>query len=258
MSFRDRFLTPGVARAITSPSAIVLTGAGASVGILSGLGLIGAIGFGAAAFVGRVLAAVPRAPKRPGINPRQLDQPWRGLIEETLDAAHRFDTALSGVRPGPLRERLTDLGTRLQTAVDESWRIASAGNALSSGRRQIDTDRIAAELQAAELHATEPGHRTDRSEQTIAAIRSQLSAAERLDDTIADTYDRLRLLDARIDETVTRTVELSVTQSDTDDLGNIGAEVESIVGDMEALRQAVEETRHGSPGTGLPSAGTGT
>src|SRR5690606_18367802 len=109
MSFRDRFLTPGVARVITSPSAIVLAGAGASAAILIGLGPIGAVGLGAAAFAGRVLAAVPRAPKRPGINPRQLDQPWRGLIEETLDAARRFDTALAGVRPGPLRERLTDL-----------------------------------------------------------------------------------------------------------------------------------------------------
>src|SRR5690606_13959759 len=129
----------------------------------------------------------------------------------------------------------------------------SAGNSLPNGRDQIDTDRI-----LEELHRAESGPHTTRSEPTIAAIRSQLAAAERLDHTIADTYDRLRLLDARIDETVTRTIELSVTQTDTDDLGGIGAEVESIVGDMEALRQAVEETRRSTPGTGLPSTGTGT
>ena len=93
--------------------------------------------------------------------------------------------------------------------------------------------------------------RTERSAQTIAAIEAQLASAERLDATIHDTYDRLRLLDARIDETVTRTVELSVTQSDPDAIGGLGDEVESIVDDMEALRQAVEESR--SMGLGMPT-----
>ena len=73
-------------------------------------------------------------------------------------------------------------------------------------------------------------------------MQAQLDSAERLDQTIYDTYERLRLLDARLDETVTRTVELSVTQTDTSDLGGLDTEVESIVTEMEALRQAVEET----------------
>ncbi|MHB1137827.1 MAG: hypothetical protein ACYC2O_02650 [Microthrixaceae bacterium] len=237
-SFRDRFLTPKVARAITSPSAIVLAGAGASAGILIGLGPIGAVLLAAGAFAGRVLAAVPRAPKRPGINPKELQEPWRGLVQEILDASRRFDRALQGVRPGPLRDRLGELGDRLTTGVDEAWRIASAGDQLAAGRRQIDTARVHAELQQARAMP-----HTERSEQTIAAIEAQLASAERLDATINDTHDRLRLLDARIDETVTRTVELSVTQSDTDAIGVLDDEVESIVDDMEALRQAVEESR---------------
>ena len=80
--------------------------------------------------------------------------------------------------------------------------------------------------------------------------------------TIGDTYDQLRLLDARIDELVTRTVELSVSQASTDDLGGLGglgAEVDSIVNDMEALRQAVEETQGNTPKgeePGEPQLGT--
>lgn len=252
-SFRDRFLTPKVARAITSPSAIVLAGAGASVGILTGLGAVGAMAFGAAAFAGRVLAAVPRAPKRADIQPRRLDQPWRAVMEEILDASNRFEQTVAGVRQGPLHERLGELGTRLGTAVEEAWRIASAGHALSGGRSRIDTDRI-----VAELHAAETSPHTSRSEQTIASIRAQLSSAERLDRTIADTFDRLRLLDARIDETVTRTIELSVTQTDSEALSGVGAEIESIVDDMEALRLAVEETRQASSGGWLPGTGTAT
>lgn len=251
-SFRDRFLTPQVARAITSPSAIVLAGAGAAVGIVAGLPAIGAVALGAAAAAARVLAAVPRGPRRPAISPRQLDQPWRALVEDVLDASRRFDRALEGVREGPLRERLGELRARLDIAIEEAWRIASAGNSLSNGRAQIDTVRI-----LEELHRAESGPHTTRSEPTIAAIRSQLAAAERLDRTIADTYDRLRLLDARIDEAVTRTVELSVTQADAaigglSGPGGVRAELDSIVDDMEALRQAVEETRRADAGTGPP------
>ena len=76
-----------------------------------------------------------------------------------------------------------------------------------------------------------------------------------MDVTIADAYDRLRLLDARIDETVTRTVELSVSQTDDGSVAGLGVEVDSIVGDMEALRQAIEETHSAGRPTAGPAAG---
>jgi chromosome segregation ATPase len=239
-SFRDRFLTPRVARAITSPSAIVATGAGAAVGVLAFGNPLGAVALGVAAFTVRVLAAVPRGARRAGISPNRLEQPWRGLVEEVLDARSRFEQAIGEVRPGPLADRLSDLRSRLDAAVDEVWRTASAGDSLSEGRRRIDAERVRADLATA---GSEPP--TERSAARLQALRSQLESAERLDATIADTYDRLRLLDARIDETVTRAVELSVTQHDgaVGGVGGLGAEVDSIVVEMEALRQAVEETR---------------
>lgn len=249
-SFRDRFLTPKVARAITSPSAIVATGAGAAAGILVFGNPVGAVLLGVGAFAARVLAAVPRAPRRPGIDVRSLGEPWRTLMTDILDADRRFDRAIGGIRPGPLRDRVAELGERLGRAVDEAWRIASAGQSLSAGRSQIDTARVQAELAAARQ-----APRTSRTDQTVAAIEAQLAAANRLDHTIHDAYDRLRLLDARIDETVTRTVELSVTQTDVEALAGLGDEVDSIVGDMEALRQAVEETR-ATAHPRMPEAGT--
>jgi hypothetical protein len=251
MAFRDRFLTPKVARATTAPSAIVATGAGAALGILVGLGPIGAVVLGGAAWATRVLAAVPGAPRRPAIEPRRLAEPWRGVMSGVLDARRRYDRAVTSVRPGPLRDRLTDVGVRMDTAVDEAWRIAGAGNTLSDGRRQIDTDAIQRDLDAATA-----APRTERSDRTVEAIRSQLDAAQRLDRTIYDTYDQLRLLDARIDETVTRTVELSVSQTGGSDLGGLDAEVDSIVTELEALRQAVEETDATAAGP-IPDGTTG-
>jgi hypothetical protein len=253
-SFRDRFFTPKVAHAITSPSAILATGAGAAAGILAFGNPVGAIALGLGAFAVRVLAAVPRSPRREGVDLRQLRDPWHSIMVEILDADRRFDRAVAGIRPGPLRDRIAEVGDRLGTAVDEAWKTAQAGQSLSNARAQIDGGRIHAELAAA--RGAPP---TERSAATIAAIESQLAAAQRMDHTIADAYDRLRLLDARIDETVTRAIELSVTQSDVESLDGLGDEVDSIVGDMEALRQAVEETRAaGSTSAPPPMPGTAT
>src|SRR5690606_15832657 len=58
-SFRDRFLTPRVARAITAPTSILLLGGVAAAGILAGGPIVGAV-LGVGAYAGRVLAAVPR------------------------------------------------------------------------------------------------------------------------------------------------------------------------------------------------------
>ncbi len=251
MSFRDRFFTPKVARATTSPSAILAAGAGAAVGMLIlPVAPVGAVIGGVAAYAARVLAAVPGAPARPGADVRGLVDPWRSLMNGIIDARHRYDKAIASVRPGPLRDRLVDVGTQLDDAVDDAARIARAGNALSEGRKQIDVPRIRLDLDFAKSSP-----QSERTTQTIQAIEAQLESADRLDRTIYDTYEQLQLLDARLDETVTRTVEIAVTQVDAQAMGGIGSEVESIVSEMEALRQAVEET----DGTGTsPQPGTGT
>jgi hypothetical protein len=260
MAFRDRFLTPRVARAITSPSAILATGAGAAAGILVGLGPIGAVALGAAALGARVLAAVPRSRgSAPRVAPRSLREPWRGAVQQVVDARARFDDATATLEAGPLRDRLGEVAGRLDVAVQEAWRIGRAGNTLSKGRTQIDTATIAAELD----HARN-GPPTPRREETVAAMEAQLASAARIDATIADAQDRLRLLDARTDEAVARAVELSVSQSDPDAVATLASDVGQIVGDLEALRLAIEETHDpaagaqpgGQPG-GLPGAQPG-
>ncbi|MCB1270759.1 MAG: hypothetical protein M9942_02305 [Microthrixaceae bacterium] len=246
MSFRDRFLTPGVARAITSPSAIVATGAGVSVGVLAGMGPWSIL-LGLAAWAARVLAAVPRARggRDTAIAPRSLDQPWRGAVEQVQDSRRDFDEATRGVAEGPLRDRLGGVAKRLDTAVAEAWRIAKAGNLLSRGRKQIDTTRI-----SSELHYARNRPEGATKAETIAAMEAQLASAARLDATIQDTYDRLVLLDARTDEVVARAVELAVSQADEQALGELDSDVGRIVGDLEALRLAIEETddRPAAPG----------
>ena len=64
LSFRDRFFSPQVARAVTSPSGILAFGAGAAAGVLAvGVAPVAvpvAIGGGLLAYGVRVALALPR------------------------------------------------------------------------------------------------------------------------------------------------------------------------------------------------------
>ena len=56
-----------------------------------------------------------------------------------------------------------------------------------------------------------------------------------------DAQDRLRLLDARLDEAVARAVELAIQAEDVGELGGLGGDVEELVSEMESLRVGLEE-----------------
>ncbi len=252
--FRDRFFTPPVARAMTSPGGILLAGAGASVAIVAGAPVAVAAAVGAAAWAVRVAVAVPRNPTRERIDPFSLSEPWRTFVREAQQAKAGFDDAVRGTDAGPLRERLGEIGDRIAEGVDESWRIARAGEALADARARIDVPDISRQLheiggQLGPGRAAPPGSATA---QTLEALTAQLDTARRMDTVITDTRDRLRLLDARLDEAVTRAIELSVRAQGPADLGGLSNDVDSLVGEMEALRQALDETdRPGATDAGL-------
>lgn len=250
LSFRDRFFTPPVARAITSPGGILLAGAGASAAIIAGLPIAAVVAAGAAAWAARVAFAIPRAPRAERIDPFTLAEPWRRFVQEALQARNRLDRALRESRDGPLRDRLREIAERMETGVDTCWRIARRGQSLVEARRQIDVESVQRELAALERDANEPWAAGSALQRTADSLRAQLSTAERMERVINDAYARLRLLDARMDEAVARTLELSV-HSDAEsaaDLEGLGADVESMVTEMEALRQALDEASGAAAG----------
>jgi hypothetical protein len=237
-SFRDRFFSPKVARAMMSPLGIVLFGAGAAAGIVVGLPVVAAAGVGALAWGGRVLAAVPKSAPSARVAPSSLSEPWRSYATQAEDAKKRFDRVVASVPAGPLRERLQMLSGRLDEGVDESWRIARRGHEIVGAIGQIDT--VSAQGELTQLRRS-LGRKapTPSQAQTMQALEAQLASASRLAALADSSRDRLRLLDARFDELVARTVEVSVGSGDTDVLGH---DVDGLVTELESLRIAMEET----------------
>ena len=250
LSLRDRFFTPPVARATTSPAAILAVGAGAALGVVAGAGLLGAVVLGAVGWAARVVVAIPRAPRDARIDPFTLAEPWRHFVTDALQAQVRFHEAVEGARDGPMRDRLREIRARVDTGVQEVWRIARQGHDLVDARRRVDPDAIRREIEATEANANQPWATGSTLQRTMESLKAQLATAERIERVIADADGRLRLLNARLDEAAARTIELSVQAHDVADLGGLGADVDQMVDEMEALRQAIEETGGGTAVTG--------
>lgn len=240
------------AEAIMAPSAILAAGAGASAAILAGAGAFPVVAIGFFAYGMLVALRLPRGPRpAAGIDPKTLSETWRRFVEAALRARRRFDDVLRTASPGPIRERLAEIGSRLDTGVQECWRIARRGDAMEDGLASLDAQGVRNDLADLQRNGPSTGaNESDRSaySSTVEALESQIATSERIGSVAADARARLRLLDARLDEAVARAVELSLQAGDVADLAGLGSDVDALVGDMEALRQGLEEaTRASSP-----------
>ena len=243
--------TPAVARAVVSPSAVLLAGAGTAAAILGGLPLAAAAGVGALAWAVRVAFAVPR--RKPGerVDAFRVGEPWRKYVLDAQQAKARFDRTVKRTRGGPLQERLQSIGDRLDDGVNECWRIAQQGDQLVGAFRQLDVRNTEQELAELNRDLAAAGGDEDRAKslrRAIAAVEAQLASAERIRGVAEDASDRLKLINAQLDEAVARAVELSVRAQDVVDLRPLTDDVDNLVSELEALRQGMEETGDAAQG----------
>lgn len=258
LSFRDRFFSPPVARALTSPSGILSLGAGAAVGIVAtaplslplavaGAAVGGAVGLGA-----RLALAMPRGTSGPRIDAFAVNEPWRHSVLDAIRAQGRFTGAVRSFREGPLKDAVSNVAGRLDEAVEECWRVAQQGQLVSDARRAINDREIRWELDQA-LQALGGREPNDTQAQRIRSLESQLETAARMDALIESTKDKLDLLNARLDESVTRAIELSVSGGRSG-VDSLGTDVDGIVDELAALRLAMEDVD--SPAGTRRTAGT--
>jgi hypothetical protein len=261
---------PAAARAAISPSALVLAGVGTGVGVLVGLPVLAAVAIGAGFWGARVAAGAAlasgrrRKARRPEvIDPFAVPDPWRSFVRESLTAQAKFDEAVARSHPGPLRDRMGEVSVRVHDGVRECWRVAHLGAALDAALGAINPERASRELRmfqetpgpgpGAAAAAAGGSGATETSEvseipavqlardKTEAALAAQLQAARRVEAAAQRATDRLRVLTAELNAAVAGAVELSLDAEDTEAAGRLAGDVESVVGEIQALRQALEE-----------------
>jgi hypothetical protein len=251
----DRNRPRAMADAITSPSAVLLAGVGASAAILAGVPLVAAAAVGAAAWAVRVAVALPKKEREEAIDLRALRDPWRGLVRSAQGAHERFERAVQATQAGPVRDRLADVARRVAVGVRECWAIAKRGNALEEAVRELDVVGIERELDGVRTELARGGERPDLQE-TAAALRAQLESAARLRSVAQSALDRLRRLEAQLDEAVARAIELSLNASDSRAVNPLGNDVDTVVGELESLRLGLEESSRLGEGRPMPPTAT--
>lgn len=186
----------------------------------------------------------PKAARGGARDPYTLSEPWRRFVMSAQGAQRRYRGALKAP-PGPLRDRLVEIGARIDAGVDEIWWIAVRGDALDDA-----ISAIGAGAAARRRDALPRSGDADLTE-TEQALAAQEESAARLVQTAADAKATLRLLDARLDEAVARGLELALTAGDTSLASGLDSEVATLVDEMEALRLALDEV---GPGRGTATA----
>jgi hypothetical protein len=237
MGIRDRFDTPRTARAIMSwriAAGIVV----AAVAAIAGVPALGAIAIGAVVYAGLVAVAGPKAPTRPAIDPFTLGEPWRHFVQGAQTSGRKLRATVESVPDGPLRERLRTIITQIDHGIDEVWRVAQQGDSIDDSVRTLDPTTLASRLATAEQRSTtQPSPDSDAA---VESLRAQLATADRLRAQSETTASSLRLTQIRLDELVARANEVKVGAADTE---RYSRDVDEMVLQLEALRQAVEETR---------------
>jgi hypothetical protein len=244
---------PAAARAAISPSALVMAGTGAVIGLVAG-GVAPAVIVGACCWGGRVGAAAARAARRrrraqrpETIDPYAVREPWQGFVRESLTAQAKFDQTVARSQPGPLRERLAEVANRVHDGVRECWRVANLGAALDAARAGLDPEGKSSQLRSFQEHRArgQSAGAAGADDETEAALAAQLQAARRIEAAARRTTDRLRVLTAELNGAVASAVELSLDCADAAAAGELAGNVDSVVGEIESLRLALEETSGG-------------
>jgi len=237
MAFRDRFYTPATAKAILSWRILLGAGFGVVAGLL-GVPWVAAIAAGVAVYAVSVLLAIPRGTKTPAIDAFTLSEPWRQLMQSAQGSQRKLRETISAVPSGPLREQLDDISTQLEHGLTEAYRIAKAGDDIDDVVRRLDPPALRSRLATAEQRAAADPSPDNAA--AVASIKEQLDSAERLKQQSEQTASTLRSNQAQLDGLVARAAEVRVGSADTDAYRE---EVGDLVVKLEALRQAVEETR---------------
>jgi hypothetical protein len=257
---REIVLHPSLVRAAVSPAAVAATAVGAGIGVLDQSVVLGVV-LAAVGWSGRMLAAlVARArrdakarPRPAELDPWSVPEPWRQLVHQAAAAQGRFDQALREWPDGPIRDRLDGLRPQFYADVAAVGAIAKKGAAMLGwtgaqpdtsrptvdrlrqdlARVQTERQRLAAAPSGRELELT-------REEEAIAAQLRSLRLAESAGNQV---HTQLRLIVARIDESVTSVLVLGTDAAAPRGPEAIAAALAALNDELTALHAGLDEAR---------------
>jgi len=237
MAFRDRFFTPTTAKAVLSWRILLAIGVGAGAAVV-GLPIAAAAAIGLGVYAVSIVQAMPAGVARPRIDPFVLSEPWRQLMQQAQASGRKLRATVTAADDGPLRATMEGIVEQLEHGLGEAWEIARRGDEIDDAVRRLDPTALRSKLET--LRADRADSPSVEADAAIASVERQLETSERLKQQSAETAASLRLTQTRLDELVARASEVRIGTVDTEAYRR---DVDDLVIRLEALHQAVEETR---------------
>lgn len=167
------------------------------------------------------------------IDPTAASPRFAPAVVEALDARRRYRELLEGLRPGPIRDRLFSTGEGFDAGVLAIWETAWRATDIERTLAALDPDRVTAEYKRAKRAGDAPD--------VEAALGQRFVSVQRLLNTLDDTDERLRLLDARLGAAVAQAAEVALDVTGPAGADALDAELAGVVDDLAALRSALDD-----------------
>jgi len=175
----------------------------------------------------------PKAPPDPvgHVDPALVPPRWAPAVAEALAARGRWVELVAGLRPGPVRDRLVELGERVDAGVLAVWETALRAVEAERITASLDVDRVTDDYKRAKRDpAADPA--------LVEALSTRFQSVQRVLNALDDTDTRLRLLDARLGAAVARGAEVALAAGAGSDA--LGAELDDVVAELGGLRTALD------------------
>lgn len=153
------------------------------------------------------------------------------VVDQAMACARRY-RSLVEVRPdGPLRDRIAEIGGRVDAGVLAVYETALRARRLDDVALTLDPSAVTA--------AYKDARRRDASPELVESHRVRFESVQRILNARDEIDGRLELLEARLEATVARVAELALEPAA--DLDAVEADLAEVTGELTALRAGLDE-----------------
>lgn len=165
-----------------------------------------------------------------GIAPR-----FRPLVDDAARSQQRYRATLAAMRPGPLHDRMTTIGARIDASVAAIVSTVLHAQRIEEAVAHLDPHRIAQELKAARRHHAATGD----DDPALTALAARFESTQRMLNALDDIDRSLRALDARLGAAVARATEIHLLGAVDDEVGALGAQLDDVLFELAALQSGL-------------------
>jgi hypothetical protein len=191
-----------------------------------------------------VPVADPREPDpREQLDLAALEPRWRTAVEEALESQNRFRSLVQRSSPGPLRDRLEEIGGPCRPRRPGRLGNRDRAQAGSQTVRAMHLERVTDRLKDARRRV-DPGCGRRGGHQTPAdrggPPPEQHGALNDLANGVDEGAVRLRMLDLRLDASVARAAQIVLRPDALQQLGLVDEELRMVVEQRSALQTGLD------------------